>query len=73
MGDRVLGILQISGQQSAGPSTPDLDDYVFLRGSMAGAPPMYSRGPVQRILHFVAGIIFGVLAIGACLKLAGRW
>jgi hypothetical protein len=27
---------------------------------------------VQRILHFTAGIIFGALAVAACLKLAGR-
>jgi hypothetical protein len=45
----------------------------FFRGSITGAPPMYSRGWSQRVLHFAAGIIFGALAIAACLKLAGRW
>ena len=46
--------------------------YVFFRGSITGAPPMYSRGWLLRILHFIAGIIFGALTIAACLKLAGR-
>ncbi len=47
--------------------------YVFFRGSLTGAPPMYSHGWFKRVLHFTAGIILGALAIGACLKLAGRW
>jgi hypothetical protein len=33
---------------------------------------MYSRAWLERILHFIAGIIFGALTIAACLKLAGR-
>jgi hypothetical protein len=47
--------------------------YVFFRGSLTGAPPMYSHGWFQRVLHFTAGIIFGAFAIVAFLKLAGRW
>jgi len=47
--------------------------YTFFKGSLTGAPLMYSHGWFQRVLHFAAGIIFGALAIGACLKLAGRW
>jgi hypothetical protein len=47
--------------------------YVFFRGSITGVPPMYSRGWLERILHFIAGIIFGALTVAACLKLAGRW
>jgi hypothetical protein len=45
----------------------------FLRGSITGAPPLYSHGWLQRILHFVAEIIFGALALAASLKLAGKW
>jgi hypothetical protein len=51
---------------------PAWASYVFFRGSITGAPPMYSRGWLERILHFIAGIIFGALTIAACLKLAGR-
>jgi hypothetical protein len=47
--------------------------FTFFRGSIFGAPPLHSRGLLQRTLHFVAGIIFGVLAVGAFLKLAGKW
>lgn len=47
--------------------------YVFFRGSISGAPPMYSHGKLQRILHFTAGIIFGALTVAAILKMAGRW
>jgi hypothetical protein len=47
--------------------------FSFLRGSITGAPPLYSRTWAQRILHFIAGIIFGALAIGIAMKLAGRW
>jgi hypothetical protein len=46
--------------------------YVFFRGSITGASPLYSHGWFQRSLHFTAGIIFGALTIAACLKLAGR-
>jgi len=47
--------------------------YLFFRGSLTGAPPMYSHGWFQRVLHFTAGVIFGALTIAACLKLAGKW
>jgi hypothetical protein len=47
--------------------------FVFCRGSLTGAPPLYSRGLLQRSLHFVAGIIFASLAIGIALNIAGRW
>ena len=46
--------------------------YSFIRASITGAPPLYSQGWLQRILHFTAGLIFGALAFAACLKLAGR-
>jgi hypothetical protein len=47
--------------------------FSFFRGSITGAPPLYSRGWFQRGLHFAAGIIFGSLAIGIVLKIAGKW
>ena len=47
--------------------------FTFLRGSLTGAPPMYSHGWVQRGLHFIAGIIFASLAVGALLMLTGKW
>ncbi len=47
--------------------------YAFFRGSITGAPPLYSHGWLRRILHFTAGVIFGALAIAACLKLSGKW
>jgi hypothetical protein len=47
--------------------------FSFLRGSITGAPPLYSQTWTQRILHFIAGIIFGALAIFTALKLAGGW
>jgi len=47
--------------------------FSFFRGSVTGAPPLYSRGPFQRTLHFAGGIIFGSLAIGIVLKIAGKW
>jgi hypothetical protein len=46
--------------------------YMFFRGSITGAPPMYSHGWFQRILHFVAGILFAAAALFACLKLSGK-
>jgi hypothetical protein len=46
--------------------------FIFFRGSIAGAPPLYSKGSFERSLHFAAGIIFGSLAIGIALKLAGN-
>ena len=45
----------------------------FLRGSLTGAPPMYSHGWVQRGLHFIAGIIFASLAVAAVFMLVGKW
>jgi hypothetical protein len=30
-------------------------------------------GPIQRVLHIIAGVIFGSLAVGIVLKIAGRW
>ncbi len=47
--------------------------FSFFRGSITGAPPLYSKGWFLRGLHFVAGIIFGALAIGVILKVAGKW
>jgi hypothetical protein len=47
--------------------------FLFFRGSITGAPPLYSRGCFQRCLHSAAGIIFGALAIGMVLKIAGKW
>jgi hypothetical protein len=47
--------------------------FLFFRGSITGAPPLYSRGPFQRTLHFAAGIIFGSLAIAIGLKIAAKW
>jgi hypothetical protein len=37
--------------------------FSFLRSSVTGAPPLYSKGPLQRTLHFIAGIIFAALAL----------
>jgi hypothetical protein len=47
--------------------------FSFLRGSITGAPPLYSHTWTQRALHFIAGLLFAALAIGGALKLAGRW
>ena len=47
--------------------------FLFFRGSVTGAPPLYSRGPFQRALHFAAGIIFASLAVGIVLRIAGKW
>jgi hypothetical protein len=47
--------------------------FSFLQGSITGSPPLYSHTWVQRILHFIAGIIFGAFAIAGAMKLAGRW
>jgi hypothetical protein len=38
--------------------------FTFLRSSITGAPPLYSKGRLQRTLHFAAGIIFAGLAVG---------
>ena len=45
--------------------------FSFFKGSLMGSPPLYSHGWLQRTLHFVAGILFSVLALFACLKLLG--
>ena len=47
--------------------------FTFFRGSITGAPPLYSQGWFKRVLHFAAGIIFGALATGIALKIAGEW
>jgi hypothetical protein len=47
--------------------------FSFFKGSLTGSPPLYSHGWLQRILHFVAGILFAAMAVFACLKLSGRW
>jgi hypothetical protein len=39
--------------------------FSFLRGRITGAPPLYSHTWAQRILHLIAGILFGALAIFA--------
>ena len=43
--------------------------FTFLRGSITGSPPLYSTSWLQRVLHLVAGIIFGVIALGLGLML----
>jgi cell division protein FtsX len=44
----------------------------LFRGSLKGAPPMYSHGWFQRGLHFMAGIIFACVAVAVVFILAGR-
>ncbi|HEY3930360.1 MAG TPA: hypothetical protein VGL89_18450 [Candidatus Koribacter sp.] len=44
----------------------------FWRGSLTGAPPLYSKGVVERGLHFVAGILFAAIAIYAAVSLFRR-
>jgi len=46
--------------------------FVFLRSSITGAPPLYSKGPLRRTLHFTAGVIFGALALGAVAMLVRK-
>jgi hypothetical protein len=46
--------------------------FTFFRGSVTGAPPLYSKGPLQRTLHFVAGIIFAALALEIGVMLAHK-
>jgi hypothetical protein len=46
--------------------------FLFFKGSVTGAPPLYSKGVVQRILHFIAGIIFAAVALNALLRLVGK-
>jgi hypothetical protein len=47
--------------------------FTFFRGSLTGAPPLYSKGWYKRGLHVIAGIIFGSLAVSIALKIAGKW
>ncbi len=47
--------------------------FSFFLGSITSAPPLCSRGPFQRVLHFAAGIIFASLAVGIVLRIAGKW
>lgn len=46
--------------------------FTFFRGSITGAPPLYSKGPLQRSLHFIAGVIFAALALGAVVMLVRK-
>ena len=46
--------------------------FLFLRSSVTGAPPLYSKGPLQRTLHFIAGVIFAALALGAVVMLVKK-
>ena len=46
--------------------------FTFLRCSISGAPPLYSHGLFKRSMHFLAGIIFGSLAIEIALMLARK-
>ena len=43
--------------------------FLFLRSSVTGAPPLYSKGPLQRTLHFIAGVIFAALAVGGAVAM----
>jgi hypothetical protein len=47
--------------------------FSFFRGSITRAPPLYSRGPFERALHFAAGMFFASLAVDIVLKIAGKW
>ena len=42
---------------------------VAFGGSLFGSPPLYSKGAVQRTLHFLAALIFAALAIYAAMTL----
>ena len=46
--------------------------FTFFRSSITGAPPLYSKGPMQRTLHFTAGVIFAALAVGAVVMLVRK-
>jgi hypothetical protein len=39
--------------------------FIFLRGSIAGVAPLYSKGLLERILHFTAGVAFSAIALYA--------
>jgi hypothetical protein len=47
--------------------------FTFFKGAVTGAPPLYTRGWFQRVLRFTAGLIFLAFAIGAGLKIVGKW
>src|ERR1035438_6909072 len=47
--------------------------FTFFRGSITGAPPLYSHGGLKRVLHFAEGVIFGSLAIATASKILGKW
>jgi hypothetical protein len=46
--------------------------FVFLRSSITGAPPLYSKGPLRRTLHFTAGLMFAALALCAVAMLVRK-
>jgi hypothetical protein len=46
--------------------------FIFLRSSITGAPPLYSKGALQRTLHFTAGVLFAALALGAVAMLVRK-
>jgi hypothetical protein len=46
--------------------------FIFLRSSITGAPPLYSKGPLRRTLHFTAGVIFAALALSAIAMLVRK-
>jgi hypothetical protein len=46
--------------------------FIFLRSSITGAPPLYSKGALRRTLHFTAGVIFAALAVGAVAMLVRK-
>jgi hypothetical protein len=46
--------------------------FLFLRSSVTGAPPLYSKGPLRRTLHFIAGVIFVALAFSAVVMLVKK-
>ncbi len=43
--------------------------FLFFRSSVSGRPPLYSKGILQRILHFIAGALFVALAFAAVAML----
>jgi hypothetical protein len=45
--------------------------FTFFRSSVTGTPPLYSKGALERSLHFAAGIIFGSLAVGIAFLVLG--
>jgi hypothetical protein len=43
--------------------------FIFLRSSITGAPPLYSKGAFRRTLHFTAGLLFAALTVYAIAML----